>query len=1001
MNRYNRINILFGWLCFALSFLVYMLTLQPSASFWDCGEFIATAFKIQVGHQPGAPLFMMLGKMFSLIASDPKQVAFWINSLSALASALTVMFLFWTITALARKLVKTEDDSPVQLMAIIGAGLTGALAYAFSDSFWFSAVEAEVYAVSSLCTAIVFWAALKWEASPGAAGNRWLVFIAYIIGLSVGIHLLSLLAIPAIVLLWYFRNNNPATIKGVCLSLLAGCLILGFVQFGIVQYLVLFAFKTDLFFVNSLGMAFGSGALFFVVLFVAAVCFGISYSHRRKKPALNLALLCTCFIVLGYSSYTMILIRAAAKTSINISNPDNAFSLLRYVSRGQYSQAPLLYGPYFDSETTGVNEGKLTYRKDGSRYAKAGRDREYRYDRNTLFPRIYSDDAGDVAFYRSWLGLDQGARPGFADNLQFFSSYQAGFMYMRYLFWNFAGRQDDEQGQGGNEHGNWLSGIKALDQLRLGAHADISPMGRQNEGYNRFYGLPLILGVCGLIYHFRRRSNDAVVVGALFFFTGLAIVLYLNQDPQQVRERDYAYVGSFYAFAIWLGLGVLALQQWLRKIMKVGTSTAMAVSICLAAGPFLMIRAGWDDHDRSGNRVAREMAVNYLESCAPNAILFTNADNDTYPLWYAQEVEGIRPDVRIVNLQLLFDPDYVTALKNRLYDSDPLPLTMNAEKYKAGVRDVIYYMDYGISDSVELKDLFELLVSDHEADKVSMNDGSRVNFLPSKKFRLNVNRDELLKTGTLSRNEIVNAEDNMQWTYPRNYMTRSDLALMDIIAHNNWKRPLYFTTGISGDSYFGLDRYLYLEGFAYRLLPLRRDAKDQRDKSEVTRSPVFYSNLRNKFLLNSFNKAAYLDPESRRVARQTWSLLNTLGANLGAEGRAAEAKDVIGRAVKQLPMRNYTIRDSVEKYRAAVTLYQLNEPAEANRIADSTIRFLGDEILFLASLDRERQQSRMEEISLAASVLKGFREEAERYGQPNIVSAIDDIFVEMEKLQMN
>ncbi|NEU10079.1 DUF2723 domain-containing protein [Flavihumibacter sp. R14] len=997
MEKYNRINILFGWLSFALAFTVYMLTLQPSGSFWDCGEFIATAYGIQVGHQPGAPLFMMLGRLFSFLAGDSGEVAFWVNSLSALASALTVMFLFWTITALGRKLVAAEKDSTRKLVTVMGAGLTGALAYAFTDSFWFSAVEAEVYSFSSLCTAIVFWGALKWEASSGPAANRWLVFIAYMIGLSIGIHLLSLLAIPGIVLLWYFKQNKSANKKGAFLALLAGCLILGFVQVGIVQYLLLFAFKTDLLFVNSLNMSFGSGVLFFGLVLVAAIGFGIRYSHRRKKPVLNLALVCVSFIILGYSSYAMILIRAGAKTSINISNPDNAYSLLRYVSRGQYSQAPLLYGQYFDSETTGVAQGKMTYREDKGKYAEAGPDRKYQYDRNTLFPRIYSDEASDVAFYRNWLGLDESSRPDFKDNLQFFSSYQLGFMYMRYLMWNFAGRQDDEQGQGSNVNGNWISGVKPLDQLRLGAHAEVSPLGQQNEGYNRFYGLPFVLGICGLIFHFRRRSKDALVLAVFFFFTGLGIVLYLNQDPLQVRERDYAYVGSFYVFAIWLGLGVLAVQHWLSGIAKARTASILAILICFAAAPFLMIREGWNDHDRSENRVAREMAVNYLESCAPNAILFTNADNDTYPLWYAQEVEGIRPDVRIVNLQLLFDPDYVTALKKKINNSDPLPVTMSAEKYKAGVRDVIYYMDYGLSDSVELKDLFELLVSDHESDKVPMNDGSKVNFLPSKKFRMSVNREELLKTGTLSKEEIVNAEDSMQWTYPRNYMTRSDLALMDILAHNNWKRPIYFTFGVSDDSYFGLDRYLHLEGFTYRLLPLRRDAEDKRDKSEVTHSRVFYSNLKNKFLLDSFNKAAYLDPESRRVARQTWNLLNTLAADLGAEGRTAEAKDVISRAVENLPMRNYTIRDSVEKYRAAVTLYRLNEPAEANRIAASTVQFLAAELRFLGSLDKEKQESRMDEISLAASVLNGFREEAGKFKQLAVVSEVDGIFAEIEK----
>ncbi|HEY0895859.1 MAG TPA: DUF2723 domain-containing protein, partial [Sphingobacteriaceae bacterium] len=890
MRKFSRINNVFGWGTFGLALLVYLLTLQPTVSFWDCGEFIATAFRIQVGHQPGAPLFMMLGKLFSMAAGGPDQVAFWVNVLSALASALTVMFLFWTITALAGRLVTKEDGmSGWQMVLVTGAGVVGALAYAFSDSFWFSAVEAEVYAVSSLCTAVVFWAALRWEAATDVrSANRWLILIAYLIGLSIGIHLLSLLAIPAIVLLWYFRQRPIVTVKGVLLALAGGLGMLALVQYGIGQYLVRFAFITDLFFVNSLHLGFGSGVLFSLVLVISGLGLGIWYSHRKSKPALNLVLICTTFIIFGYSSYTMILLRAEAKTSINISNPDNGYALLRYLGREQYAQAPLLYGQYFDSKAVAAEPGKTMYRKGKDRYEVSGKMPDYTYDRNTVFPRIYSDDAQDVAFYRSWLGLPEARQPSFSDNIRFFTSYQAGFMYMRYLLWNFAGRQNDEQGQGDHRDGNWISGIRPLDQLRLGAGAVLSPMAVGNEGYNRYFCLPLLLGMVGLVWHFIRNRKHAIVVTAFFLCTGLAIVLYLNQDPLQVRERDYAYVGSFYAFAIWIGLGVIAVYQGLRRIMPARPGTVITVLTFLIAAPLLMVSQNWDDHDRSENTVAYDMAVNYLESCAPNAILFTNADNDTYPLWYAQEVEGVRQDVRIVNLQLLFDPSYVNALKKRSYDSEPLPLSMREEKYKAGVRDVLYYMDYGLSDSVELKDLVEVLISDHQADKVEMQDGSFQNILPTKKFRLTVDPRQLLATQTVGPADLPQVVSSMEWTYGKNHVTRSDLALMDILAHNDWERPIYFTAGVSQDSYFGLDKYLHLEGFAYRLLPLKPH-EEGRDKSEVTHSDAFYSNVMNKFKLDSFKKAAYLDPESRRVSGQTWQLLNTLAENLVSEGKTAQA----------------------------------------------------------------------------------------------------------------
>lgn len=993
MKGYSRINTIFGWVSFAVALVVYMLTLQPSASFWDCGEFIASAFRLQVGHQPGAPMFMMLAKVLSLVASDPAQVAFWVNSLSALASALTVMFLFWTITALASRSIKEEKWSAMQMVMVTSAGMTGALAYAFSDSFWFSAVEAEVYAVSSLFTAVVFWAALRWErAADHITGGKWLILISYVIGLSIGIHLLSLLVIPAIALLWYFRHTAHITGKGVCLALLSGTGILVFVQYGIIQYLVLFAFKTDLFFVNTLNLSFGSGALVFLFALVTMIFTGIFYSHRHGKPRLNLALICISFILLGYSSYAMILLRAQAKTTINISNPDNSYSLLRYLAREQYGQAPLLYGQYFDAGITGVKEGKTTYRKGAGKYEASGAVRNYEYSRNTIFPRIYSDDEQDVAFYRSWLGLGEGSRPTFANNLGFFGSYQIGFMYMRYFLWNFSGRQNDEQGHGELSNGNWITGIPLLDKLRLGPYAEASPMELQNEGYNRFYGLPLLLGICGLIFHFRRSSRHAWVTVLLMMSTGVAIVLYLNQDPLQVRERDYAYVGSFYAFAVWIGLGVLAVQEWLRRVAPAKVAAAVAVAGCFAIAPYRMVTQGWDDHDRSGNAVARDMAVNYLESCAPNAILFTNADNDTYPLWYAQEVEGVRPDVRIVNLQLLFDPDYVTALKKKINASEPLPISMREEQYKAGVRDVIYYMDYGISDSVELKDLFEVLVSDHDGDKATMQDGSLQNILPTKRLRLTIDKDQLLKTGTLTAAELPHAADRMEWTYNRNYVSRSELALLDILAHNDWKRPVYFTTGISGDSYMGLDRYLHLEGFAYRLLPLKREVNDDRDKSDVTRSGVFYSNLMNKMQFGAFKKTLYLDPESRRIARQTWDLVNTLGETLVAEGRSAEAKQVMKKAMETLPMRNYSIRDSVHKYRAAGILYQLREEETANALVGSAAKFLGDELHFLTSLKPEHQQIRSDEIRLAAAMLNAFREEAAEHKQAASVAVIDGIF---------
>ncbi|MBU2269498.1 MAG: DUF2723 domain-containing protein, partial [Bacteroidetes bacterium] len=663
---YKRINNLLGWLSFLIASIVYISTLEPSASYWDCGEFISAAYKLQIVHQPGAPLFLMIGKIFSLFASDPTKVAYCINISSALASGATIMFLFWSITALARKVVlkyKTAEDS-TDLILIMGAGLVGALAYAFSDSFWFSAVEAEVYAMSSLSTAIVFWAILKWDAHADEPfADKWLLFIAYVMGLSIGIHLLNLLAIPAIALVYYLRRTKKTTNRGVLTAIMVGIIILAIIQYGIIQYLIKIAANFDLLFVNSFGLGFGSGVIFFIALMLGLTIYLIIYSIKKKKPILNMVMLSFVLIIFGYSSFVMIVVRAKANPTLNNSNPDNAFSFLSYLNREQYGDRPLAYGQYFDSKPVETKDNGNIYRKGDTKYEIAGKKQSYVYDRNTIFPRMYSDDSNHPAVYRDWMNLGPQESPTFATNLGWFATYQVGFMYMRYFLWDFAGRQNDSQGIGNYTDGNWLSGIKFLDALRLGNQSDLPESIIKNKSYNQLFFLPLILGLIGAFWHFKVAQKDAGIVALLFFFTGLAIVIYLNQTPSQPRERDYAYVGSFYAFAIWIGLGVFAISSWMRKFLNPKMAAILASSICLLAAPVLMASQEYDDHDRSQKTTARDFAKDYLASCAPNAILFTYGDNDTYPLWYVQEVENFRPDIRIVNLSL-FDTDwYINQLR--------------------------------------------------------------------------------------------------------------------------------------------------------------------------------------------------------------------------------------------------------------------------------------------------------------------------------------------------
>lgn len=1019
---YQKINNILGWASFIIAATVYTLTLEPTVSFWDCGEFISAAFKLQVVHQPGAPLFLMIGKMFSLLAgTDLSRVAFWVNMSSALASAATIMFLFWTITALAKKVILQpgEAANTGKLITIMGSGLVGALAYTFTDSFWFSAVEAEVYALSSLCTAIVFWAILKWDAHADEPhADKWLVFIAYVMGLSIGVHLLNLLAIPAIALVYYFRRAKTRTSGGAILALFVGTVILAFIQYGIVQYLIKFAAYSDLFFVNTLGLGFGSGVTFFAVLLILALTFGILYTIkggktnlmvavvsfvalmtvgggisglivaaillavleyivkiRQKRRILNLSLISITFIILGYTSFAMIVIRAKADPTLNNSDPDNAFSLLSYVNREQYGDRPLLYGQYFDSKPVDSKEGDIIYRKGEEKYEQAGRKFERIYDRNTLLPRMYSDDPQHANYYRDWMGMSESQSPTFLDNIGFLISYQTSFMYSRYFAWNFIGRQNDEQGHGDFIHGNWLSGITFIDNMLLGGQNNLPASELQNKGYNRFYFLPFILGVIGAVWHFRKNQKDGGIVALLFFFTGLAIVLYLNQNPLQPRERDYAYAGSFYAFAIWIGLGVAGLASLLRRKLDPKTGAIIATIIGLLAAPVILAKDGWNDHDRSDKYTARDFAANYLQSCAPNAILFTYGDNDTYPLWYAQEVENIRPDVRVVNLSLLGTDWYIRQMKEKVNQAPALPISMDDSKFVQGVRDVIYYEPnfIKIDGAAELKDVFDFLVSDNPNDQPPSRyqEGVNENILPTKTLKITVDPAQVIQTKTVpakKKNQIASA---VEWQYNKNYVTKTELAILDILAHNQWKRPVYFAITVPSDNYIGLDKYLYNEGFAYRLLPLQKAAVDSADRQEpeLVNTDAMYDHMMNKFTWGNLNKADYLDPESVRMVAVVVNNFNVLAENLYNEGRIEEARKVLDKCMSVIPDQNFSLNFTIRKFYMADLLYKLKEPQKANGIVENTANYISEQLNYLHAISQTKENLGAQEIQLGMSIL--------------------------------
>jgi len=947
---YKKINNAAGWLCFAIATITYILTLEPSVSFWDCGEFISCAYRLQVSHQPGYPLFAMLGKAFSLLSmGDHTKVAYFTNMMSAIASGATIMFLFWTITAFAKKLIlkdKNDFADKNQLTMVIGAGLVGALAFTFTDTFWFSAVETIVFALSSLCTAIVFWAILKWEAhadEPGA--DKWIVLIAYMIGLSIGIHLLNLLTIPAVAMVYYFRRNKNIGLKGGIIAFLLSILILGLVQFGIRGYTIYFAAWFDFFFVNSLGLGFGSGAMAFLILLAGMLTGGIWYSIRNKKPVLNLALVCVAFIYLGYGSFIYIPIRAAANTDLNNSHPDNAFTLYGYLNRIQYGETPLLSGPYYDAKIIDEKESGIIYRKGASRYENAGKKIDYIYDHNTFLPRMWSTEADpyyaqNVQFYKQWLQIADGQAPAFSDNLKWLFSWQIYQMYGRYFLWNFVGRYNEMDGQQSTTdvNGNWTSGI-----FDGGKHLPKSVVNGVN--YTPLYALPLVLGLLGAFYHFKRRKRDALIIALLFFFTGIAIVLYVNQNAVQPRERDYSYVGSFYAFAIWIGLGVLALAEFARVKLNARMAAIGSFALCMIAVPVLLACKEWRGHDRSTKLTPHDMAYNYLISCPKNAILFTYGDNDTYSLWYDQEVEGVRPDVRIVCLSLFSGDWYIHQMQGKMNASAPLPITMPYDKYKEGVRDVLYFNDEKIPGAVEVKDVFDFLTSDDARTKVEYQNGERLNFLPTKNLKLTINADDVVKNGVVTSDQKSRLADTMEWKYPSNYVGKDNLAMLDIMAHNDWKRPVCFTSTMSPESMMGLQPYLYKEGFVYHLIPFKRDTAADNNHLTKINPLVMYNNVVNKFRFGNYKHAKFLDNVSTTQFYLSMEVtFNDLAQGLIQEGHNDLALKAIHKFDEQMPDINPDIDTAAQKFFLAQSAYKLNDKELGTRYFKSVDNFITDQL---------------------------------------------------------
>ncbi len=1017
---YRKLNLYIGWGLFAFATLMYLLTIEPTVSFWDAGERIAVSYKLQIGHPPGAPLYQMLARIFSLFAlGNTARVALWINAMSAVAGGLTVMFLFWTITILARKIIAAAGElTHVQAWAVFGSALVGALTLAFSDSFWFTAVEAEVYVTSAFLTAFVFWAILQWEARANEPdAHKWLVLIFYVIGLSIGVHLLNLLAIPAIVFVYYFKKYTPTT-RGVLFTGIVAVAMLYLVQSVLIPGILTLDWRFERFFVNAIGLPFHSGTLIFFVLLIAGITFGLYYTHRRKKVLWNTVLLCFTFIVIGYSSFFMLVIRSNAQVPINENAPKDALAMKAYLGREQYGAWPLLYGPYYNAPVVDVEDGTPVWGKnrETGRYeiinARKGLEPVYDPRFTTLFPRMWSSRRLHVQGYENW-GNVQGRpvritkpdgsvevvnKPTFTENIRFFFAHQVGHMYIRYLMWNFSGRQNDIQGHGSPLEGNWLSGIRPLDELRLGPQRNLPESITWNPAHNKYYMLPFLLGLMGFLYQLKRRPGDTLVVGLLFFMTGLAIIIYLNQTPFQPRERDYSYIGSFYAYSIWVGLGVLGLIDALsRKLQKgraeaggrSGKLAAVGVTaLCLLLVPVNMARENWDDHDRSGRYGARDVAINYLESCAPNAIIFTNGDNDTFPLWYAQEVEGVRTDIKVVNMSLLNTDWYIdNMLRRKTYDADPVPFSFEPRQYRDGTRDYVYIIER-LEGYHDLGRLMEFVGDDSPQTRIRTGRGPE-DYFPTSRFRLPVDSARVVANGTVTPEDAHLIVDALEWQMPGQGVQKNHLMALNFLAENNWERPVYFAITTGSESYMGLEDYFQLEGMAYRLLPIKTE-KDPTEPGRIN-TRILYDNLMNRFVWgNMYDPAVYLDEDHRRLTVSFRNVFQQLGAALVLENKPDSAIAVLDRAMEVMPEHN--VPYNYFTFLIAERYYQAGAHEKGNAIARRMIDIHRENLAYLFTFTGHRAtliDSRKQE-SLA--MMQRIARITELHGQEELAALANETF---------
>lgn len=1065
MKQYKLLNNLFGWIAFAVAAFTYLSTVEPTASFWDCPEFITCAAKGEVGHPPGNTFFNLTGRFFvNFAGGDMSLAAVWVNRMSALFSAATILFLFWTITALTKKIVcrREQEMTLSQMIAILGSGLVGSLLYTFTDTFWFSAVEGEVYAFSSMMTALVFWLILKWEArSEHPDSDRYILLLAYIIGLSIGVHLLNLLCIPAIVLVYYFKKKPHAKLKGtlgvLCLSMILVALIL----YGLIPGFVKLASAAELLFVNTFGCPYNTGTAVYFFFILALLAAGIVLMYRKKVSGrqmraalaagvvfsgvpfigdswwvgvflsvlislgiffyrpLNVRLagnilFSLLVLLIGYSTFAQIIIRSSAHLPMNQNAPDEIFSFAKYLNREQYGDRPLFYGQTFvsdvvrDSQGRAVsNQGAPIYSKivksdpsEKDRYYISGYKEDYVYnpELNMLFPRMYSKaDSRHIAAYKEWsdftgrkVRVNQNGKvhtvvaPTFGDNLKFFFRYQLNFMYWRYFLWNFSGRQSDVQSYGEVDRGNWITGIPFVDKLLVGDQ-DMPSSIADNKGHNVYYMLPLLLGLIGLFYQAYsgpRGIQGFWVVFFLFFMTGIAIVIYLNQTPYQPRERDYAYAGSFYAFSIWIGMSVAAFYTWLSRLMKKESAiaAALATMLCLFV-PFQMAGQNWDDHDRSDRYTARDFGRNYLTSVEKDAIIFTNGDNDTFPLWYSQDVEGYRTDVRVCNLSYLQTDWYINQMKAPAYDSPALPIALRPDQYAQDKLNFAHLIK--MVDEMPLSTALQYFYSDDPKYKRVPNYGENIDHLPSGKFVLKIDSAAVAASPVID-SEGAKILDRMVIDLSsKSYVTKNEIAILSMIDEINkdgWKRPIYFATTIGSDMYLGLHPYFRLKGLAYQIAPLAGGGTQTADVDRM------YDNMMNKFVWGNIEDPnIYLDENNRRMCRTLRMMFGTLIEELmnrNDTGRALAAAEF---CAKQIP--SYNIANDYTSLSIAQALYLGGKTEAGNEIVNDLLENADEYLAWAYRLNKGQMNSVNRTIRENLLIIRDAVALARRYRQDDIVVA--------------